>query len=41
VDNQLWQAPAAGYATTGGYDATTGWGVPNGGAFVSTLAAMP
>jgi subtilase family serine protease len=41
VDNQLWQAPAAGYATTGGYDATTGWGVPNGGAFVSALAAMP
>lgn len=41
VDNQMWQVPTAGYATTSGYDATTGWGVPNGGPFVSALAAMP
>jgi subtilase family serine protease len=41
VDNQLWQVPTAGYATTGGYDATTGWGVPNGSSFVSALAALP
>jgi subtilase family serine protease len=41
VDNQLWQVPTAGYVTTGGYDATTGWGVPNAGPFVSALAAMP
>ena len=41
VDNQLWQVPTAGYATTGGYDPTTGWGAPNGSAFVSALAAMP
>jgi subtilase family serine protease len=40
-DNQLWQVPVAGYPTTTGYDATTGWGTPNAPAFVSTLAAMP
>ncbi len=41
VDNQMWQAPAAGYPTTTGYDATTGWGVPNAPAFVSGLAGLP
>src|SRR5487761_1201618 len=41
VDNQLWQVPTAGYPTTGGYDATTGWGVPDSSSFVSALAAMP
>jgi subtilase family serine protease len=40
-DNQLWQVPVAGYPTTSGYDATTGWGTPNAPAFVSALAAMP
>jgi subtilase family serine protease len=40
-DNQLWQVPVAGYPTTTGYDATTGWGTPNAPAFVSNLAAMP
>jgi len=40
-DNQLWQVPVAGYPTTTGYDATTGWGTPNAPAFVSALAAMP
>ena len=40
-DNQLWQVPTAGYATTGGYDPTTGWGAPKAPAFVSALAAMP
>ena len=40
-DNQMWQSPAAGYATTSGYDASTGWGVPNAPAFVSALAARP
>ena len=40
-DNQLWGVPVAGYPTTTGYDATTGWGVPNASAFVSGLAAMP
>jgi hypothetical protein len=29
------------YATTSGYDASTGWGVPNAPAFVSALATMP
>jgi subtilase family serine protease len=41
LDNQLWQASVAGYATTAGYDATTGWGTPNAPAFVADLAAMP
>ena len=40
-DNQLWQVPIAGYPTTAGYDATTGWGTPNSPAFVAALAAMP
>jgi subtilase family serine protease len=40
-DNQLWQVPVAGYPTTGGYDATTGWGTPNAAAFVAALATMP
>lgn len=40
-DNQLWEVPVAGYPTTGGYDATTGWGTPNAPAFVSALAATP
>jgi subtilase family serine protease len=40
-DNQMWQSPVAGYATTSGYDASTGWGAPNAPAFVSALAAMP
>jgi subtilase family serine protease len=39
-DNQLWQVPVAGYATTAGYDPTTGWGTPNAPAFVSALALM-
>jgi subtilase family serine protease len=40
-DNQLWQVPVAGYPTTSGYDATTGWGTPKAPAFVAALAAMP
>lgn len=40
-DNQLWQVPIAGYPTTTGYDATTGWGTPNAAAFVSALTATP
>jgi subtilase family serine protease len=40
VDNQLWESPVAGYPTTAGYDATTGWGTPNAQAFVSTLLAQ-
>lgn len=40
-DNQLWETSVAGYPTTTGYDATTGWGTPNAPAFVSALAAMP
>jgi subtilase family serine protease len=40
-DNQLWQVPVAGYPTTVGYDATTGWGTPRAPAFVAALAAMP
>jgi subtilase family serine protease len=39
-DNQLWQVPIAGYATTTGYDATTGWGTPKAPAFVTALASM-
>ena len=38
-DNQLWQVPIAGYQTTSGWHATTGWGVPNASAFVAALAA--
>jgi subtilase family serine protease len=40
-DNQLWEVPIAGYPTTTGYDATTGWGTPKAPAFVSALTAMP
>ena len=40
-DNQLWQVPIAGYPTTGGYDATTGWGTPKAAAFAAGLAGMP
>lgn len=40
-DNQLWEVPVAGYPTTAGYDATTGWGTPKAPAFVAGLAAMP
>jgi subtilase family serine protease len=40
-DNQLWESTVPGYATTAGYDATTGWGTPNAPAFVSQLAGMP
>ncbi len=41
VDNQMWEVPVAGYATTTGYDATTGWGVPNAPGFVAGLLAQP
>ncbi len=40
-DNQLWGSSVPGYATTMGYDATTGWGTPNAGPFVNDLAATP
>jgi hypothetical protein len=39
VDNQMWDVPVAGYQTATGYDATTGWGVPNAPAFVADLLA--
>jgi len=39
-DNQLWQVPIASYATTAGYDPTTGWGTPEAPAFVAALTAM-
>ncbi|HLI37718.1 MAG TPA: S53 family peptidase [Streptosporangiaceae bacterium] len=41
VDNQMWQSSVAGYPVTSGYDASTGWGVPDAPKFVSALAAMP
>ena len=41
VDNQLWEVPVAGYPTTSGYDATTGWGTPKAASFVAALKAMP
>ena len=41
VDNQLWENPVAGYSTTSGYDATTGWGTPRVNDFVASLTAMP
>jgi subtilase family serine protease len=41
IDNQLWEFPAAGYPTTTGYDATTGWGVPSAPGFVADLTAQP
>ena len=40
-DNQFCESPVAGYATTTGYDLTTGWGTPRAEAFVAALAAMP
>jgi len=40
-DNQLWESPVAGYATTTDCDLTTGWGTPRAEAFVAALAAMP
>jgi hypothetical protein len=40
-DNQLWGVPIAGWTTTSGYDATTGWGTPKADQFVAALAAMP
>lgn len=39
ADNQMWDVPVAGYSTTTGYDATTGWGVPNASAFIADLLA--
>lgn len=36
-DNQLWQVPTPGYATTTGYDPTTGWGAPIAPGFVAAL----
>ena len=41
VDNQLWESPVAGYPTTQGYDATTGWGAPVAPQFVAGLTAQP
>jgi subtilase family serine protease len=41
IDNQLWGVPVAGYPTTAGYDATTGWGAPDAPAFVAALTATP
>jgi subtilase family serine protease len=41
VDNQLWETPIAGYPTTSGYDATTGWGTPKAPPFVTGLVGMP
>ena len=40
MDNQLWQVGVPGYATTTGYDPTTGWGVPVAPEFVSALGAL-
>jgi subtilase family serine protease len=40
-DNQIWQISTAGYPTTDGYDATTGWGTPRAPEFVAALAAIP
>jgi subtilase family serine protease len=41
VDNQMWEEPIAGYPSTVGYDATTGWGTPKAPSFVADLAAKP
>ena len=41
VDNQMWQLSVPGYATTSGYDATTGWGTPKAPGFVAALTALP
>jgi subtilase family serine protease len=40
-DNQMWQVAVAGYPTTPGYDATTGWGTPKAAEFVADLASRP
>lgn len=40
MDNQLWGASVPGYATTSGYDPTTGWGVPVAPGFISALEAL-
>jgi len=40
-DNQLWETPIAGYRTTTGYDATTGWGTPKAPLFVAGVVAAP
>jgi subtilase family serine protease len=39
VDNQLWDVPVAGYPTTAGYDATSGWGTPDVGRLVTNLSS--
>ena len=36
-DNQLWDVSTPGYATTTGYDPTTGWGAPIAPGFVAAL----
>jgi subtilase family serine protease len=41
VDNQMWETPIAGYSTTTGYDATTGWGTPRVSDFGAKLTALP
>jgi subtilase family serine protease len=41
VDNQMRETPIAGYSTTTGYDATTGWGTPRVSDFVAQLTALP
>jgi hypothetical protein len=47
-DNQIWDLtsdgtvvkdPVPGYPTTAGYDLTTGWGTPNGNAWINGIAA--
>ena len=49
-DNQMWDTAAdgtlvrdgvPGYPTTGGYDLTTGWGVPQGGAWTTLVLSKP
>ena len=41
IDNQMWQVAVAGYPTTSGYDATTGWGTPKAPQFVAALVSQP
>ena len=41
IDNQMYGSSVPGYPTTTGYDATTGWGVPNAPAFFAALTAQP
>jgi len=36
-----WETPIAGYRTTTGYDATTGWGTPKAPLFVAGVVAAP